>query len=339
MEDMEKQGVSITAERGVNRYSDEETLVNNSDQLTDIENASSIGTKEILDDIYEKLNFLITKVKQIDDKQGTVDQRLSRVERLTKRHDKKVGSLKKQQSKISGDMSIFNKDLQKLHVEQTEIRRVMSDLNQDFNPDKTLVVTNPPLPIGNMYDWAKALICTLGGYDNMIVNVTRTSRCGFRKGVLKIQVRSVTEKIQLLHQKSKLRYTREFKNIYVRSSKSYLERVCDLNFRTVLDELQHGRQYRIATNGRIVKSNEELPVNGQGGKQKSDIPIIPSSSVGHPEVKRDVGTAVQAVLPSQVVRPKSQSQSQVHSLTVHSCTLFLLNIVTVIPNNHITDII
>ena len=309
---MEKQGASVASERDVNKYSDEEISFNNDDELIDTENTNARNINEILTDICEKLKSLEAKVNQIESKQDTVDHRSFSLKPLTEEHDKEIKSLKKQQNKICGDISKFSKDLQKLHDEQTKIMSEVSDLNQDFNPDKTLVVTNLPSSIGNMYDWANTLIHALGGSNEMIVNVTRTPRCDSRKAVLEIRVKSVKEKIQLLRQKSKLKETRGLNNVYIRSSKSHHEHVCDLNFRTVLDELQQGKQYRITSNGRIVKRNEKLPANRQRGQNKSNIPTVPGSSVNQPKVKREMRPLVQAMQIKHVVRPKTQSQNQVH---------------------------
>ena len=44
--------------------------------------------------------------------------------------------------------------------------------------------------------------------------------------------------------------------IYIRFSKRIVEHVYDLNFQRVLDKLQQGKQYRMASNGW-----QEFPVN------------------------------------------------------------------------------
>ena len=49
----------------------------------------------------------------------------------------------------------------------------------------------------------------------------------------------------------------------MRSSKSHSGRLQEINFRTVLSQLPHGSQYRIAGNGRIVKKDEQQELSPQ----------------------------------------------------------------------------
>ena len=57
-----------------------------------------------------------------------------------------------------------------------QLTEVQNKLQKDFDPDYTIVVTNPPVINGSLTNLATGLI--------MIVNAMRTSQCQGRKGVL-----------------------------------------------------------------------------------------------------------------------------------------------------------
>lgn len=49
----------------------------------------------------------------------------------------------------------------------------------------------------------------------------------------------------------------KYKNVFLRGSKTHTERLLELNARTLLNELLHGKDFRITSNGRIVKKTLE----------------------------------------------------------------------------------
>ena len=89
--------------------------------------------------------------------------------------------------------------------------------------------------------------------DIKIICAMRTAEKNGRTGVVKIQLGSVTDKVKVLRQKSKLaKSDGEYRHVYLRSSKTRTERLIDLNFRTLLHELRNGKNYRGAENGRVI---------------------------------------------------------------------------------------
>ena len=77
------------------------------------------------------------------------------------------------------------------------------------------------------------------------------------QGLLKIQLGSVKDEVQVLRNKSKLAsHDGEYRNAYLRSSKTHTERLINLKFRTLLRELPNGRNYRVAGNGRVVSKED-----------------------------------------------------------------------------------
>ena len=176
-----------------------------------IENLESENSVDILKNICQKLKFMVRKVKEIDQKQDQILQRVQKVEQAVGDHEREITKIKEDQTQLSRSVAEVQRQLQK-----------------DFDPDHTLVVTNPPVINGPLLDWAIGLIITLGGTRDMIVNTMRTPQRQGRKGVLKIQVQTVEEKINLLGKKSCLKNSSHYKNIFVRSSKSHSERLQEI---------------------------------------------------------------------------------------------------------------
>lgn len=80
----------------------------------------------------------------------------------------------------------------------------------------------------------------------------RSRRIG-RPGLVKISFSNLEEKKQVLREKRKLKEKDQYKTVFLRGSKSHTERILELNARTLLREMPNGNQFRITSNGRIVK--------------------------------------------------------------------------------------
>ena len=85
---------------------------------------------------------------------------------------------------------------------------------------------------------------------------TRQGRIS-KPGLVKIQVPTLEDKINILRNKRRLENSEPFKQVYLRSSKSHTDRLAETNFRTLLDIVDTRKEYRIAGNGRIMKKQEQ----------------------------------------------------------------------------------
>ena len=232
-----------------------------------LDDLKSEDTVKILKNICQKLNFVVNKVNEIDRKQDQILERVQKVEQSVGKHEEEIARIKEDHDQLS-----------------RAVTEVQNKLQKDFDPDYTIVVTNPPVINGPLTNWATGLITALGGNRDMIVNAMRTPQRQGRKGVLKIEVRTVDEKINLLRKKSSLQNFSQYKNIFVRSSKSHSERLQEINFRTVLSQLPDGSQYRIAGNGRIVKRDDQKELSPQRTASvhvpgSSNVPFIGDQNV------------------------------------------------------------
>ena len=86
-----------------------------------------------------------------------------------------------------------------------------------------------------------------------VIGATRLKARYGKPGLVKISLSTLEEKKSVLREKRKLRDTQKYKSVFLRSSKTHTERLIELNARTILHELPQGNQFRITSNGRIVK--------------------------------------------------------------------------------------
>ena len=128
------------------------------------------------------------------------------------------------------------------------------------NCERTVIATNIPVRHDRpLIDTSKALISALGEDISRRSRITDVKRCPDRgtgkTPLLKIAFETVEQKVDVLRAKESLKNTREFKNVYLRSSKNHTERILELNAKTLLSQLPNGNQYRVTANGRIVKKD------------------------------------------------------------------------------------
>ena len=242
------------AEDPFNMYSDnEETL---SDVETgNIHHDETRSTEDTLKLICDRLNFMVSKVKDIDRKQDQILIRVKAVENKIAIHDQEISKIKQKQGELA-----------------TEMDQVKVKIDPAFNPERTIVVTNPPTG-GDIQLFAQRLVTALGCNTNIITGVLQTSQRNNRRGVLKIEVKGVNQKIQCLRNKSRLSESTEFRRTYIRSSKSHAKRISELNTKALLSMIPGGKQYRISGSGKLLP----LSSNTQPGEQGTDVKAVGTS--------------------------------------------------------------
>lgn len=97
-----------------------------------------------------------------------------------------------------------------------------------------------------------------------VVAAERLTPRGRGPGLIKVELKSVSEKVELLRRKQVLRKDDRFGNVYIQSAKSHAERLVELNFRTLLRELPLGKDFFVSTNGRLIK--RQHPDHSPGGR-------------------------------------------------------------------------
>ena len=122
--------------------------------------------------------------------------------------------------------------------------------------NRTVIVKNVPYEDGE----ARDILNALGEEVSSRVNVTALARLKprfrIKPGLVKIGFESVEQKILVLRNKHELKDQQRFRKVFIQSSKSHVERLLELNARTLLRELHTGKSFRVTANGRIKEKQE-----------------------------------------------------------------------------------
>ena len=126
------------------------------------------------------------------------------------------------------------------------------------NNDITVIIKDMPVtPEEDLLMKARELVSALGEDVSMNVRVIAASRLPARyhnkPGLVKVSFADRNQKVLVLRNKHKLKNHRSYKRVFIQSAKSHVERLLELNARTILRELPQGRSYRVSGNGRILR--------------------------------------------------------------------------------------
>jgi len=129
----------------------------------------------------------------------------------------------------------------------------------EYDPETTLVAYRVPYDDSeDLSEKVRKMIQEGLGLDISVMRTTRTPMRQGRAGLVKIQCHSLNDKLTILRHKTNLRdLSGWMRNVYIRSSKSRMERLLESNFRTVLDDLAP-ESYKMTGNGRIVRVQSEV---------------------------------------------------------------------------------
>ncbi len=75
--------------------------------------------------------------------------------------------------------------------------------------------------------------------------------------LVKVQLRDLDTKKRVLRSKLKLANTQDYGNVWIRSSKPHIERLIDINFKTILDMIPSGKTMSVTNSGRITKKTPQ----------------------------------------------------------------------------------
>lgn len=223
--------------------------------------------------VIDKLTVIAKAVQNLQAGQQSLKSTLE--SKLDKFRNEFISSIdekfKAMRSDIDLELAVHKKDIDQLSQSiDSIVRRLDSIENQQCpgpspqnvnspldDPNLTIIASNVTETHDEILDVARDLVSNL----DSSINVTAASRLNSRfgkPGLVKISFSSLEEKKAILREKRRLRDTEKYKNVYLRSSKSHTDRLIELNARTILNEIPNGRQFRITSNGRIVKKQNEI---------------------------------------------------------------------------------
>ena len=128
---------------------------------------------------------------------------------------------------------------------------------EDYDPEVTVVATGVPFQEDEVIEDKVSDIVRrgLGLRDIPVVRSQRLRARGSGPGLVKIQLRTLEEKKTVLRAKQKLQNT-EWPRVYLRSSKSHMERLNELNTKTLLKMIPGGQDMRLTGSGRLMHKDE-----------------------------------------------------------------------------------
>jgi hypothetical protein len=129
--------------------------------------------------------------------------------------------------------------------------------NPSDDPDLTVTASGIKYTEGeDLMAVAHDLISALGDDVSLNVLITSVSRLPTRyvnrPPLVKISFQNVDEKILVLRHKMALKDIDRYKEVYIKSYKSRIERLIEMNARAILKELPQGNTLRVNANGRIM---------------------------------------------------------------------------------------
>ncbi|KAK7912985.1 hypothetical protein WMY93_013196 [Mugilogobius chulae] len=181
------------------------------------------------------------------------------------------------QKNMDNEISVLISRIEKM---EAKIDRSSMKASTRFDTDVSIVVSGLPYNEGeNVTALVNELLSEgLQLEDACVVAVERTKDRGGRPGVVKVEFGSVREKIGALRKKQMLKSNPKYSRVYIRSAKTHTERLLELNFRTLLDEMPAGRQFYVAGNGRVRRrpllgsgAGAEASGGSEEGTRRTDI--------------------------------------------------------------------
>lgn len=220
------------------------------------------------------------------DMEKQVNARIDSMEKqVNSRVDKLRGSLEKMmaenQNAVLKEIEKATKDMNTnldtevgilcARMEKMELKiSEKEEKRKSFDPDVSLIVVGLPHSEGeDLMAKVNELLHVGLGCETALTPaaVERVRARGDRPGLVKVELSSAQEKVSVLRRKSELKDSESFNNVYVYSAKSHAERMMELNFRTLIRETAVGRDFYLATNGRMVKRTQ---APGRASRQGTD---------------------------------------------------------------------
>lgn len=147
----------------------------------------------------------------------------------------------------------------------TRVSTLEAAQTPDYDPEVSVIMSMVPQTDGeDIQKVAEDIIHEgLGIPEVPVVRAMRLRQREAREGqrrpgppLVKVQLPSLEMKKQVLRSKTKLNNTGRWSRVWIRSSKSHVERLIDLNFRKILDMIPSGSTMTVTNSGRIVKKND-----------------------------------------------------------------------------------
>lgn len=147
-----------------------------------------------------------------------------------------------------------------------------------FNPNVLIIIVGLPFVDGKEApERVKALLSDGLPCEPVpeVVNAERMVPKGRGRGIIRVEFRSLQDKVAVLRRKRSLRENKEFQRVYIHNAKSHTERLMDVNLRTLLKEFPWGKDYFLTGSGQLTRRVQAEPEGSDRsprGRERRDIP-------------------------------------------------------------------
>ena len=177
-------------------------------------------------------------------------------------------------SKLSEQCSSLRKDVDQLSERlatlsnttenNSDTRPVNSPANSEpvNNIDQTVIIANlkeqPDDPL-TLNDYISDLLKAMGDgvADVEVMQVKRLNGRDGKPGLVKVAFDSLDSKKKVLQAKFKLQDSTDYKKVWLRSSKTHIERIQEQNVKKLLELIPGGDQLKLTSNGRLLSKNSD----------------------------------------------------------------------------------
>jgi hypothetical protein len=209
-------------------------------------------------DIKELLHLIRQEIADTSNNlKKSIDQKFENLNKMF--NDRMDRDVKEMKTHIDLEIGKLTRKIEELELRVSDIERnQLASSNVQFDPEVTVVAINlPKSPDENtMEEVADLFNVGLKIRDVEPVRVLRLPSREGKPGIVKIELSNREDKIATLRAKTNLRFSQEFRKVFLRTSMSHTDRILQMNFREILKELPNGDTYRIAANGRVLKKDD-----------------------------------------------------------------------------------
>ena len=198
---------------------------------------------------------------------------------ITSRLNKLDENIDQMKASMSQIQEYFNEELAKFNTRCETIEKKIQKMEDDqgkkdeYDPETSLIAFGLQEDVDENVSEKISILIREGLKLNglAVVRAVRLPSRDERPGLIKFQVESLENKIQILRSKRSLEVSDVYKDVYLKSSKSHTDRLIELNFKEMLKMMPSGRDFRITGSGRLQRkptqdSSAPLPRGGAASR-------------------------------------------------------------------------
>ncbi len=161
---------------------------------------------------------------------------------------------------------------EKLQTTENELRKIQAIVDVPFPPEQSVVIYNlPEYEDESEFDTANWLFKdVLDVTVNIVAALRSKPRDESKLGVVKVQVASTAEKIEILRAKKKVEEHEDTDEVIIRACESHDARAQRLNAKLLLSKFPDGKKYYITGHG-LIRLKENYKEEGGSREDDDDV--------------------------------------------------------------------